>query len=345
MSIIALSAILSIGLITTANTNKRVSNNVGTIKTPESCQVGKNDFRCYAKYYAILTYNHDPSKAFADVRTAYDKDDYVKSQCHQIVHIIGRTAFKKYGSLAASYPKGDNFCWSGYYHGATEQAIGDIGGDKIKQQANAICAEIANKSRYSFDHFNCVHGLGHGFMSIDSYELFTSLQTCDLLTDQWDKSSCYGGVYMENVMVAVRENGYSKYLKADDLLYPCNAVDSKYKEQCYLMQSSYALQKNGYNFAETFNLCATVNDSFQDTCNQSIGRDASGSTSSDVSRTKANCDATTNANAKKNCMIGAVKDFVSFYHDDKQATDLCNAFGGELVAPCNETVKAYYATF
>ncbi len=304
-----------------------------------------SDYRCYAEYFAKKTYHSSPEEAFTELKAAYEKDTYVQSQCHQLTHIIGRTGYKKYGSLSGAYKHGDSFCWSGFHHGAVEQAIGDVGAVGIKKQANGICKELADARRYSFDHFNCVHGLGHGFMSIDGYELPTALKSCQLLTDSWEAESCYGGVFMENVMVATRENGYSKYLNKDDLLYPCNGIERQFRQQCYMMQSSYMLQQNGYNFGATFALCAQADSEFVATCYQSIGRDASGSTVSDVALTKQKCSSAPNGDALYNCMIGAVKDFVSYFHGTAQAEQLCQAFGGEIVAPCKQTISDYYAVF
>lgn len=343
VTVVALGAVIATGIVLSAPARN------GTSSIPSTdlaaCKVASVDFRCYAERLAWATYQQSPTAAFAELRAAYANDSYVQGQCHQMAHIIGRTALKKYGSLGAAFPKGDSFCWSGYHHGITEQAIADVGGAKIKAQANEICAALKSDQPYSFDHYNCVHGLGHGFMAVDSYELFTALQTCDLLTDQWEKTSCYGGVYMENVMVATRGDGTSKYLKKDDLLYPCNAVAASYKEQCYLMQSSYMLQNNNYNFADTFRLCAAADAAFVNTCYTSIGRDASGSTVSDVARTKQNCAYAQDVAAAYYCMVGAVKDFVAYYHSDQQALQLCGAFGGDLLAPCQQIVKEYYATF
>jgi hypothetical protein len=37
------------------------------------------------------------------------------------VHVIGRTALDKYKTIADTYAHGDQFCWSGYYHGVMEE--------------------------------------------------------------------------------------------------------------------------------------------------------------------------------------------------------------------------------
>lgn len=317
-------------------------------KLQDCRQKGDNSFTCYGKYYAQLTFDAGTDAAFADMQKAYEADPTVKSQCHQLAHIVGRTAYEKYGSLEESYRRGNNFCWSGFYHGAIEQAATDLGQAKIRQAAPTICQDFANKQKYSFDHFNCVHGLGHGLMAVNNYQLPDALENCDALEDNWEQSSCYGGVFMESVMVAARGDGSGQWFKPDQPLYPCTLVKTRYKEQCYLMQSSYVLQHNGYDFAKTFQECAKADTGFDTTCYRSVGRDASGSTVSDVAGTINNCSKAQNQNALYNCMIGAERDFVSYYHGTAKAEELCQAFGrlnGVLTEPCKADVAEYYKAF
>jgi hypothetical protein len=304
-----------------------------------------NDFRCYATYYAAKTYYEDKEAVFADLKQSYESDAYVKAECHQLTHIIGRTGYKRYGGLDKSYEHGDAICWSGYYHGAIEQAITDIGPERITADAPTVCKSFADKRMYSFDHFNCVHGLGHGLMAVGAYNLPDSLKLCDVMTSSWERESCYGGVFMENVMVATRGNGTTAYFKDSEPLYPCTFVERPYKEQCYLMQTSQVLQKNGYDFAKTFQECGKADEGFVDTCYRSLGRDASGSTVSDIKRTVEICRLAPNRDGLHNCMLGAVRDFVSYYHSDQQALQLCASFGGETEAPCQQDVKLYYKAF
>jgi len=304
------------------------------------------NYDCYAKYYATMAYEQGNAATFKDMEAAYATDDFVKSQCHQLSHIVGRTSFEKTGSLEKAYAQGDNFCWSGFYHGAIEQAVKKMGAAAIIRNANTVCKSFADAQKYSFNHFNCVHGLGHGLMAVSDYKLPDALKLCDNLKDSWEQSSCYGGVFMENVMVASRNDGTNAYFKANEPLYPCTFVNYRYKEQCYLMQTSYILQHNGYDFAETFRQCSMADSGFADTCYRSAGRDASGSTVSDVALTVANCrKAGDNADAVYNCMLGADRDFVSYFHSTDRANELCEAFGGSLTVSCKQDVASYYTTF
>ena len=299
-----------------------------------------NDFQCFRKHFETITRAYGTTVAFADLKQLYVQNAYVVSQCHQFAHVIGNTAGEMYPDIGTAFRYGDSFCWSGYYHGVVERAAKRFTIDTIKEHANDLCAQIPGKDRYLFDYFNCVHGLGHGFMALTKNELFTSLALCDSLNGLWEKESCYGGVFMENVMADTR-NHQTKYLKPEDLLYPCDAVGEAYKGQCYLMITSYALTKNGHDFANLFTLCTRAEKNYQDVCVQSIGRDASGQSVSQVEQTHAWCALAKNNEQERNCIIGAVKDFISFYHGNTEVKKLCDMYPEDLAVTCRQTIVSY----
>jgi hypothetical protein len=303
-----------------------------------------DDFVCLQRQYQTLVYNEGVAAAFAQIKVAYNESDFVRGSCHQLVHVIGRAAGARFGDAATAFDQGDDFCWSGYYHGVMEAVIGKIGFQQIRSELNTVCASVGADKRYSFYHYNCVHGLGHGVMAVASGELFEALGLCDTISDAWERESCFGGVFMENVMSEVNPDHArhgKKYLKDDDLMYPCNAVEHRYKQQCFLMQTSHALQVTGHDFDRVFQLCDAVDDAFRATCYQSLGRDASGSTISDGIRTRDICMKGRDFDARSNCIIGAVKDFISYYHSNEQGEKLCQLLELALVDPCLAVAKTY----
>lgn len=309
------------------------------------CQKSQN-YICYSKYFKARTKAESPKIALTEIGALAKTNSYVLSQCHQLTHSVGHAAFDKYGSLPKAYSLGDSYCWSGYYHGVTESAVGVMSKQQLKSQLNTICAELAEASRYSFDHYNCAHGLGHGLLGVEGDNLFIALTTCDSLSDAWERSSCYGGAFMENVMIESREGGKSQYLKADEPMYPCTAVAIAYKDQCYGMQTSYALSISGYDFARVAALCQNLSDvDFIGKCYRSLGRDASGGTNSDIAATKQRCEVALDAEGKKNCMIGAALDIASYYRDDIQAKAFCLQYEGEMRFICHRDVVKYTASF
>jgi len=131
-----------------------------------------------------------------------------------------------------------------------------------------------------------------------------------------------------------------------DTVYPCNIVPQKYKDQCYLMQTSYMLKINHYDFKKTFDLCENVDKGFSVTCYRSLGRDASGSTVSDLQKTHDICLQGKNYEQQSECLVGAVKDFISYYHSDVKAKQLCESYDDQKIAQyCLQTAADYYKSF
>ncbi len=305
-----------------------------------------SEFKCWEQRYQQMVKDESPKAAFADVRKEYETSDYMQANCHQISHVIGRAAAERYGDVVAAYNEGDNFCWSGYYHGVMEAVVKKIGLDNITAQINTICESARKQQEYSFYHYNCVHGLGHGLMAIKNNELFDALKACDGLTGTWQQQSCHGGAFMENVMSEINPDHKTTYFRADDLLYPCTAVDEQYKPQCYMMQTSHALRQINSDYGKMFELCKSADAGYVETCYQSLGRDISGNSISNPVSTKKNCMLGSDDNARANCFTGAVKDFISYHHSDQQGLALCNSLDDVyLKKVCTEAAVEYYKTF
>ena len=317
----------------------------GPVKSCVEMKEEGGKFSCYDTFFKDTVAKQSPEVAFQYVKELYDVIPTVKSFCHPYAHSIGHAAVQKYTTLAEAYKHGDAYCWSGYYHGVMEQISKNIGPDNLPKEMERICNDMPGKEKYSFDYYNCVHGMGHGVMAITNDELFQSLKLCDNLKGRWEQESCYGGVFMENVIVD-NLNHFTKYLKPEQPLYPCNAVEVPYKQQCYLMQTSYMLKIAKYDFAKVFKQCEQADKDFVNICYQSLGRDASGSTVSNAVKARQLCLLGKDFTQQSNCVIGAVKDFVSYFHAETQAKEFCNGFTDKkLVDMCLSTEKEYYKTF
>lgn len=308
------------------------------------CSEDSNKSFCFQSFYKSLVEEYDEKVAVEDLKIRYEENPYIVSQCHPIMHVIGGTASERYPSVSAAYLQGDDFCWSGYYHGVMEGVIARIGEENLESDLNIICAEIPGKEKYNFDYFNCVHGLGHGISELKGNDLFVSLDLCGKLSGEWERQSCYGGVFMENVMIYTRY-GTLDYLKEEEPLYPCNVVDEEYKEQCYLGQTSFALQVTEYDFNKVFALCTEVEGPYRAICMQSMGRDAANQALHDTGKTRDLCYIPQNDSDRENCITGAVKEFISFYHNDKEGKDFCQALDKEDIDRCLSEALSYYRIF
>src|SRR3989338_6184127 len=313
-----------------------------------ACKDLASPYDCFAEYYKNLVRDFGTKVAVADVKRISTEDGQVLAQCHPLVHVIGREAANEFKTITEAFNAGDAFCWSGYYHGVMEGMVKKIGLTDLSKGLNDICSQIPGRESYNFDYYNCVHGLGHGLEAYYEGEIFHALVMCDNLTGDWERQSCYSGVFMQNIIDSTNVSdtgGGGKYLKPEEPLYPCTAVEGRYKGQCYLGQTSYSLQMTSYDYKKVFDLCTTVETPYRDICNQSMGRDVANQAMHEKNRTKKLCSITKDSNDFNNCVVGAVKEIISYYHSDKEALEFCDVLSGEGKNICTSTAKSYYSNF
>ncbi len=312
---------------------------------PDCSGASAADYACHQKRYQDLVRGFGVESAFEVLKDESKKNEFVESNCHQLTHVIGRTAAELYGDIASTYAQGDYFCMSGYYHGAMEGVVAKIGADKILDEADTICADLRENQGYSLEHRACAHGLGHGFMGIQESELFESLRACEVLPDRWERGHCYSGVFMENVMAQDNPSHPSKYLKADQPLYPCTDVETKYKNRCYEWQARYALKTQDNDFAKVFDLCSTEAEvDARSMCYWGLGREAavqsiSQNTGDDIRNesTRNLCMLGEDHEARSNCVIGALEHFIRQYSTDvARAKRFCEFLSADLRTDCTK---------
>ena len=301
---------------------------------------------CYEQHYRAIVDRQGVAAAFADLKAGYAADAQMQRLCHAITHAIGQAAVRKYSGVAEAFRYGDNACGSGYYHGVMQGFALTLGREKLLSDLDAVCAGVPGKERKSLDYFNCVHGLGHAIMAVRADELFDALHDCDALTGSMEQNACVNGVFMENLIVDGAHGGhYSKYLKPDEPLYPCTAVGEQYKAECFDMQTSYALGVVRGDFAKVFALCARVGASFRSNCYQSLGRDAATVSRDQVPATVATCRLGVDHEQRSYCVLGAVLDFVYYYHSDVQAKALCSSVDPDLREGCRSAIARLVGRF
>ena len=168
--------------------------------------------------------------------------------------------------------------------------------------------------------YQCVHGLGHGLMIYSGDDLPWSLRTCHKLLTDFDRVSCTGGVFMQNLDTTMVT---SRYLKPKNPIYPCNAVAERDKVYCYLMVTSRINTLDGYNWRKTAAWCRRSEPGWVETCFESYGRDASGASEYDPAKTIALClQAGPDAG---DCIYGAARDYGNNYAGGPEASRFCAA--------------------
>jgi len=304
------------------------------------------DAQCFAARYEALTRSAGVQVALADLTERRKANPYLIAACHQLTHVIGRAAGELNGK--AAFRQGTNVCSSGYYHGVTEAVMTRIGREHILERAQTVCAEQRESQPHSYAHYNCVHGTGHGFMSVFGSDVFKSLAGCDTLLDPWEQGHCFGGVFMENLTASESPTRRSTQLRPQEPLYPCTAVAERHKPACYAQQTSYALYVRNDDFSAVFVLCRDDADrGFRAACYEGLGGDAAVRTSKYVIGATAQahtvrtlCIRAPDDEARAHCIVGAVTTIVrDLAGNDEPARALCTAIDERRLNAVCETAR------
>jgi hypothetical protein len=251
------------------------------------------------------------------------QDETVRSEGHGLAHSMGRLSFAHYGDVAEAFGRCRETFSSGCYHGVLEGYLASL--PRLEPASiTGLCQKTVPAGSPPLHKFQCVHGLGHGLVANFDADLPKALRFCDALPGDWDRSSCYGGAFMENVMIEwhlrfgqpADGGGHIHYtkksmLKEDDPLYPCNAIADKYRRECYFLQSSAISMFNDNDFGATLRVCDTAPTKYIAMCYQSTGRDISGFTLRDGQRSVDYC-LLGDDRYEGYCIIGVVRDIANF---------------------------------
>ncbi|MGI9016972.1 MAG: copper resistance protein CopC [Euzebya sp.] len=306
----------------------------GNVEDPADCaalDVGRA--ACYRSSFGAILVAQGPQAAIDRVAELSQTDPQVAADCHQVAHDLGNDAAERIPDMATALAVDGSVCWSGYYHGFVEARLAAIDPDELVAQLPAFC-DGAAEPRYSFTHYNCVHGLGHGLMLLADADLFAALPLCRQAGEDWVIRSCASGAFMENVMAAQQGLDVSG-LDDENLLYPCTELEDMLAQECYLMQTSHILWRLNGDIAGGFAWCDTARQEYQATCYRSMGRDISGRTLLDAEETARQCNLGS-ADLRRWCIDGAASNAVYQSAGTEQADQLCQIVVADLQQACRD---------
>ncbi|HVS79998.1 MAG TPA: hypothetical protein VHF05_03375 [Candidatus Paceibacterota bacterium] len=261
--------------------------------------------------------------------------------CHTQAHQVGRVAYKIYG--ASVFKDGDDSCHSGFYHGAMEALIAEKGTDDFTKTVSDLCSNFDTR----FGNFECLHGVGHGVLAYTDYDLPKALTICQELPTEFEARSCYGGVYMENVVtgmgVGAKPDHTTSWLNTDPQ-YPCDALPDDFNmvDDCYLMQTSWMLYVSNYDYPKVIGDCMAAPADHRHTCFKSFGRDVAGNTLRDPQKIVGYCGTVPqdDNNYESDCIAGAVNVIIDFWGEKytDEADPVCNLLDGAERLACQNLI-------
>ena len=297
-------------------------------KKLEDCP--ESDSSCLQQAFGNLAYDDGPKTALAKLEQMQTTNTAVQAGCHQIAHMIGAGGLKHFdGNVGKAFADGNGTCGSGYYHGLLQWKLAGVDEDEADDVAREACEDPSITSN-AFIYYQCVHGLGHGLMLYTGYELPLALNMCHGLKDNFEQVSCSGGVFMENLSSSFGLK--SRWLKDDNLLYPCNIVSHQDKLYCYLLVTSRILPQVGWNWKKAADWCRRSDREFVNICFQSYGRDASGAATQNPGPAKSYCAQA--GSGERVCIYGVARDLMNNNSHDPRVREFCNLVAAKFRDYC-----------
>jgi hypothetical protein len=271
-----------------------------------------------------------------------------KREGHVLAHGVGITGGKRGGDIGATFAMCDASNSSGCYHGVIQAyfaAAQKVGPDEV----NRLCDRFRTQNSDHWLRFQCVHGTGHGLEMFYNHSLPKALAACDFLLEDWDRRSCYGGAFMENVVnftmphhpghdlhshvgmqIAAMSKGEPEFKAIDpsDPLYPCSVVATRYWVPCYEMQTSVILYLNHGDLAVAAKTCDTAPRKMRFVCYQSLGRDIGSYSLGDHTKARQMCSLGTGT-YQPWCYFGLAKNFVDLSARPADGFSFCKSVEGD----------------
>src|SRR5881396_1449778 len=326
-----------------------------------TCRYGSSDRQriCYSQLLSDHLTRHGVADAVAtlDALAAADRD--VAEHAHEFAHGLGIEAYGKSTDIVKTFSAcGDGFS-SGCRHGVI-QAYFESREQVTQPEVEALCQPFKSPGESRWVLFQCVHGMGHGLTMLYAHDLPRALTDCDLLSDGWDRESCYGGAFMESVINATAPHHPAtqlaahshhhmaattfKALEPADPLYPCSIMAERYLHACYQMKTSVLLNLNHGDLGDAAKSCERAPAQVRQVCFQSLGRDITSYTNRDPQKTATMCDKASEP-YRPSCYFGAAKALVDWTATTDAAFAFCRIVGHEAGGPtCFQALGEEIAT-
>ncbi|HEV8311269.1 MAG TPA: hypothetical protein VGW35_26715 [Methylomirabilota bacterium] len=263
--------------------------------------------------------------------------------CHHAAHQIGRVAYGLYG--ARTFQRGDASCHAGYYHGAMEAFLQERGTRNLAAEIEQLCNDFGTR----FGKFQCFHGVGHGVMAYEGYNLPKALEGCGHLATAYSRGACYEGAFMENFVAGQGFGalaGHRTPWLSRDPHFPCNGIsqDPGLQFHCYQMQTSWMLFLYQLDFEKVARECLRARPDMIPVCFKSFGRDAAAQSRRDPAEIARLCGRVPRVreapDAYEQCVTGAVNVVVDFWGGRlrDQASELCRRVDDAAKRTCYAVV-------
>lgn len=227
---------------------------------PYSLQIIKNctnEMRCTVNAMQSIAENENEENVistFKELVTLYDQN----LPCHETGHHLGMWLNGYLDDVDKALQLAQQQCGGSIYHGIIQNFIltQKLEGKNLENiDIRSICTKDS-PNPYDIDHWQCLHGVGHGLAPLYDYDILEAVKRCEEFKMGFEQISCSKGIFMQNTVSYFEEQGGD--YDDSDKYYPCNAVDLKYSPTCYHYHVTYLALLNDKKLKQTFDDCDRI---------------------------------------------------------------------------------------
>lgn len=206
---------------------------------------------------------------------------------HLLGHVVGDVLYKQQGA------EGIQICTEDFRNACSHSIVVGLFTDKGESALNEIEEACKKAPGGPGAYTMCYHGLGHGILAYEGYELPKTIELCQKTATAerggQEYPECVSGAVMEIIsggghdrQIWARER--PKYLKADNPLYICSAdfMPEEARGRCYDYLTPYLWEAVGADlgnpteadFEKSFKLCEEVDEeNYRNICFGGFGKE------------------------------------------------------------------------
>jgi hypothetical protein len=261
---------------------------------------------------------------------------------HAVAHGLGRFAVAErpddrslFGQCTAAFN-------SGCYHGVLE---GYLAAPGEHPPVERLCDAVSGGGQPPYARRECAHGMGHALMGVNGGNPEPSLRGCDRLAEPEERSDCWEGVYMEDLLratdapvVNAGDSAVARHARGHGARPAgrCDQVAPTYRAACWAYQPVALLGANGGDAVRTLKACRAAPDrAARESCWSGFGKQTAGRIPNRPDTLGVLC-AADGSDAEAACLDGAVE-----YHVERRwSAEPGRAFCESVPAPAQPTCFA-----
>jgi hypothetical protein len=230
-----------------------------------------SDTPCVRTYLVGITSTYGPRASLPVLeRLQQERRVDLSVNDHDLAHAVGRETAKQFGSNFESFDLCPTIFNYGCPHGFFEYVLART--DTPKEAAASVCETAGNEEeRLLIAGFTCYHGVGHGVMMAQAYDLHASLATCNTFATREAQDGCWQGVFMENVNAAMTDRARKGVFSPKRPLAPCDTIGRQYKHECYINHAGWLMRVSNNSVPKASGFCMKARGAERTACMQSIG--------------------------------------------------------------------------